>query len=75
MRNVKCPVTFNSIWPLLKLPFLTAGGGTMEGTIMAQAGCVFSTAGNTLVTTLNGRALGLNVSVTIVDTVITIPAP
>jgi hypothetical protein len=52
-----------------------AGGGTMAGTIISQAGAVFSTAGNTTPLTLNGRALSLNASVTLVDTVINVPAP
>jgi hypothetical protein len=47
-----------------------AGGGTMVGTIIASAGMTFSTAGNLTVTTLNGRALGLFASVTMVNTVI-----
>jgi hypothetical protein len=41
-----------------------AGGGTMVGTIIAQAGAAFSTAGNIDVVTLNGRVLGLTGSVT-----------
>jgi hypothetical protein len=52
-----------------------AGGGTMVGTIIAQAGATFSTAGNTTPVTLNGRALSLNASVTLVDTLINVPAP
>jgi hypothetical protein len=52
-----------------------AGGGTMVGTIIASAGVTFSTAGNATITTLNGRALGLNASVTMVNTVITVPGP
>lgn len=52
-----------------------AGGGTMVGTIIAQAGISFSTAGNSAITTLNGRALGLNASLTVVNTVINVPAP
>jgi len=52
-----------------------AGGGTMEGTIISQAGAAFSTAGNTTVVTLNGRVLSLNASVTLVDTVINVPGP
>src|SRR5487761_2393851 len=52
-----------------------AGGGTMVGTIIANAGVTTSTAGNAAITTLNGRALGLNASVTIVNTVINVPAP
>jgi hypothetical protein len=52
-----------------------AGGGTMVGTIIASAGVTFSTAGNAAITTLDGRALGLNASVTMVNTVINVPAP
>ncbi len=55
-----------------------AGGGTMVGTIIAQAGVTFSTAGSLNVTTLNGRALALFASVTMVNTVINangIPQP
>jgi len=51
-----------------------AGGGTMMGTIISQAGASFSTAGNTNIVTLNGRALSLGASVTLVDTVINVPA-
>ncbi|XDD48762.1 ice-binding family protein [Leptospira sp. WS92.C1] len=47
-----------------------AGGGTMVGTIIASAGITFSTAGNLTPTALNGRALGLFASVTMVNTII-----
>jgi hypothetical protein len=46
----------------------------MVGTIIASAGVTFSTAGNSAVTTLNGRALALSASVTMVNTVINVPA-
>ena len=52
-----------------------AGGGTMVGTIIASSGVSFSTPGNAAVVTLNGRALALNASVTMVNTVINVPAP
>jgi hypothetical protein len=52
-----------------------AGGGTMVGTIISQAGVVFSTAGNTAISRLNGRALSTGASVTMVNTTITVPAP
>jgi len=52
-----------------------AGGGTMVGTIIARAGAAFSTAGNADVVILNGRVLSLNASVTLVNTVINVPAP
>ena len=51
------------------------GGGTMVGTIIAQAGVSFSTAGNVSLVTLNGRAISLGASVTMVNTVINVPAP
>jgi Ice-binding-like/Bacterial Ig-like domain len=52
-----------------------AGGGTMVGTIIASAGISFSTAGNVALVTLDGRALALNASVTMVNTVVNVPAP
>lgn len=52
-----------------------AGGGTMLGTLISQSGASFSTAGNTTIVTLNGRVLSLGASVTLVDTVINVPAP
>jgi hypothetical protein len=52
-----------------------AGGGTMVGTIISYSGVTFSTAGNVVLTTLNGRALSLNASVTMVNTIVNIPAP
>ena len=52
-----------------------AGGGTFEGTVISQAGAAVSTAGNVNVVTINGRALSLGASVTVVDTVINVPAP
>jgi hypothetical protein len=52
-----------------------AGGGTMVGTIVSSAAISFSTSGNAAITTLEGRALALNASVTVVNTVINVPAP
>jgi hypothetical protein len=49
-----------------------AGGGFMAGTIIANAGMTFSTAGNAALTTLNGRALGLFAAVTMVNTVVNV---
>ena len=49
------------------------GGGTMVGTIISQAGVSFSTAGNVSIVTLNGRAMSLGASVTLVNTVINVP--
>lgn len=50
-----------------------AGGGIMTGNIIASAGVTFSTAGNAVQTVLNGRALSLNASVTMVNTTINVP--
>jgi hypothetical protein len=50
-----------------------AGGGTMAGTIIASSGIAASTAGNVDVVTLNGRALALHASVTLVNTNINVP--
>jgi hypothetical protein len=52
-----------------------AGGGTMVGTIIASQGVTFSTPGNAAITTLDGRALSLVSSVTMVNTVVNVPAP
>ncbi|NTW24308.1 MAG: DUF3494 domain-containing protein, partial [Lentimicrobium sp.] len=52
-----------------------AGGGTMVGTIIATAGVTFSTPGNAVQTVLNGRAISLIASVTMVNTTINVPAP
>jgi len=50
------------------------GGGTMVGTIIASSGISTSTAGNVDIVTLNGRALALHASVTLVNTRINVPA-
>ena len=50
-----------------------AGGGTMVGTIIANSGVTFSTSGNTVQTVLNGRAISLIASVTMVNTTINVP--
>jgi hypothetical protein len=50
-----------------------AGGGTMVGTIIATSGVTFSTPGNDVQTVLNGRAISLVASVTMVNTTINIP--
>lgn len=50
-----------------------AGGGTMVGTIIANSGVTFSTAGNAAQTVLNGRAISLVSSVTMVNTTINVP--
>ncbi|MDO9506286.1 ice-binding family protein [Hydrogenophaga sp.] len=66
----------NVYWQVGSAATINAGGGgTMEGTIIARTGVSFSTAGNVAITTLNGRALSLDASVTMVNTVINVPAP
>ncbi|MHB1273362.1 MAG: Ig-like domain-containing protein [Rhodanobacter sp.] len=66
----------NVYWQVGSAATINAGGGgTMVGTIIAQAGAAFSTAGNVALVTLNGRALSLGASVTLVNTVINVPAP
>jgi hypothetical protein len=66
----------NVFWQVGSAATINAGGGgTMVGTIIAQAGAAFSTAGNVTLVTLNGRALSLGASVTLVNTVINVPAP
>ncbi|TFF40991.1 DUF3494 domain-containing protein [Mucilaginibacter psychrotolerans] len=51
-----------------------AGGGIMTGTIISSAGVTFSTAGNAVQTVLNGRAISLVASVTMVNTTINVPS-
>jgi hypothetical protein len=52
-----------------------AGGGTFYGTVISQAGAAISTPGNVALVTVNGRVLSLGASVTMVNTVINVPAP
>jgi hypothetical protein len=64
----------NVFWQVGTFATINAGGGgTMVGTIISQAGASFSTAGSVDVVTLDGRALSLGASVTLVDTVINVP--
>lgn len=66
----------NVFWQVGSAAIINAGGGgTMVGTIISQAGAAFSTLGNTAVVTLEGRALSLGASVTLVNTVVNVPAP
>jgi hypothetical protein len=46
----------------------------MVGTIISQAGANVSTDGNVALVTINGRILSLNASVTLVNTIINVPA-
>ena len=64
----------NVFWQVGSFATINAGGGgTMMGTIISQAGASFSTFGNVAIVTLNGRALSLGASVTLVNTVINMP--
>lgn len=66
----------NVFWQVGSAATINAGGGgTMVGTIVARSGVTFSTAGALAVTTLNGRAISLGPVVTLVNTVINVPAP
>jgi hypothetical protein len=66
----------NVFWQVGSAATINAGGGgTMVGTIITQAGAAVSTAGNAAVVTINGRVLSLGASVTLVNTVINVPAP
>lgn len=64
----------NVFWQVGSFATINAGGGgTMVGTIISQAGVSISTAGNVSIVTLNGRAMSLGASVTLVNTVINVP--
>ncbi len=66
----------NVFWQVGSAATINAGGGgTMVGTIISQAGAAFSTASNVAIVTFNGRVLSLGASVTMVNTVINVPAP
>lgn len=64
----------NVFWQVGSAATINAGGGgTVEGTIISQAGASFSTAGNVSVVALNGRVLSLGPVVTLVNTAINVP--
>jgi hypothetical protein len=50
------------------------GGGTMQGTVIAQTGISVSTAGVVAITTVNGRLLVMTGPLTVVNTVVNTPA-
>jgi len=52
-----------------------AGGGTMEGTIIAQTALTFSTVAMGTPLVLNGRALSLTAGVSMNNTVVNLPTP
>ena len=66
----------NVYWQVGGLPGAVindGGGGTMVGTIISSPGITISSPGVAAVTTINGRVLALNASVTMVNTVINLP--
>ncbi|MDO9088627.1 MAG: ice-binding family protein [Burkholderiaceae bacterium] len=66
----------NVYWQVGSAATINAGGGgTMVGTIISQSGVSISTAGAGALTRLEGRALSLGASVTMVDSIINVPAP
>jgi len=68
----------NVYWQVGGLPGAVinyGGGGTMVGTILSSPGITVSSPGVAAVTTINGRVLALHASVTMVNTVINVPAP
>ena len=66
----------NVFWQVGSAATINAGGGgTMAGTIISQSGAAISTPGNVAIVTINGRVLSLGASVTMVNTVINVPAP
>jgi hypothetical protein len=66
----------NVYWQVGSAATINAGGGgTFQGTIISQSGVVISTPGAAAITTINGRALSLGASVTMVNTVVNVPAP
>lgn len=66
----------NVFWQVGSAATINAGGGgTMVGTVISQAGAAISTPGNVTLVTVNGRVLSLGAAVTMVNTVINVPAP
>lgn len=66
----------NVFWQVGSAATLNAGGGgTVAGTIISQAGVSVSTPGNVAIVTIDGRLLSLGASVTMVNTVVNVPAP
>jgi hypothetical protein len=66
----------NVFWQVGGLATINAaGGGNMVGTIMAHSGATLSSAGKTVITNLQGRVFAPGASITVVNTVINVPAP
>ena len=65
----------NIFWQVGSAATINAGGGgTMAGTIISQAGAAISTHDNVTLVTLNGRAISLGASVTLVNTIVNVPS-
>jgi hypothetical protein len=65
----------NVFWAVGGLPGAVinyGGGGTMVGTVISSPGITVSSPGVAAITTINGRVIALNASVTIVNTVINV---
>ncbi len=66
----------NIYWAVATNVYLEpSGGGTFDGSIIASGFIHVSTAGNAAITTVNGRLIALNASITLVNTVINVPIP
>jgi hypothetical protein len=64
----------NVFWQVGSSATINYGGGdTMTGTVISYAGITISSPGVAAITTVNGRVLALNASVTMVNTVINVP--
>ena len=65
----------NVFWQVGSSATINAPGGcTFVGTVIASAGVAVSTVGNVGIVTVDGRLMSMNASVTIVNTVINVPA-
>jgi hypothetical protein len=65
----------NVFWQVGSAATIGPAGGTFDGTIISQLGVTTGTSGNTTITTVNGRLISLVGAVTVVNTVINVPAP
>jgi hypothetical protein len=66
----------NVFWAVGGLPGAVinyGGGGTMVGTIISYPGITVSSPGVAAITTIDGRIIALNASITMVNTVINVP--
>jgi hypothetical protein len=74
VRLVNGALAKNVFWQVGSAATINYGGGeTMTGTVISYAGITISSPGVAAITTVNGRVLALNASVTMVNTVINVP--